>query len=445
MTFSIRADIIPLLKTEFGFTDTQIGQAVGPSQWAFAITIFCGAFLLDHLGMGRMLWLAFIGHVAGTIMIIYTRNISTLFWGCLVTGLANGIVECVINPLTATLYPQRKTYFLNLLHSWWPGGLVIGGVMAFALTKIMNLTDPNTPVAVLSHAWKIKMAFILIPTAIYGVLMIGQKFPQTERVASGLTYGQMFAELRRPLFWFLTFLMMFTAATELGPDQWMANIMEKLLNMKREGILFLIYTSGLMFMFRGFLSGPLLKLVSPIGLLIFASIFSAIGLFSLSHVQTALWAFAAATIFGMGKSYFWPTMMGFTAERFPRGGALVLGIIGAFGVFSVGYIALPAMGKLQDHYAVQKLQATAPALFARVATEGNKGIDEKKVLSLPQIERTQVEAAQNYSAVMTFRWVSLIPACLAICFIALSLGFKARGGYQAVSIEQQAQAPTVEL
>ena len=433
--FSIRTDIIPALKVDFGLTDTDMGHAAGPGIWGVAVTVAIGSLLLDKIGMGRLMAFAFVGHVAGVLTTIFAQGFWSLFTGTLFIGLANGTVEAVINPLGATLYPNTKTKHLNILHAWWPGGLIIGGMMGFGLTKIMGLDAGVTP-ETLSLSWKIKMCFVLIPTIIYGVMLLGQRFPETERVASGVSYREMLREAYRPLFILLMFLMVLTAATELGPDQWVGTLLQNLVGM--QGVLLLVYTAGIMFVLRQFFSGPLVKFFSPLGLLALSSVFSAIGLYWLSSVRTALMAFAAATIFGIGKTYFWPTMLGITSERFPKGGAAVLGLLGATGSFSAGFLIAPAMGFVQDHYALAKLSELSPAVLEQVVTEDGGGLDERKVLALTgRLEQRTVAQAKEHSAVMTFRWIAVVPVFLTVAFGLLFFYFRSKGGYRAVKIESE--------
>lgn len=100
-------------------------------------------------------------------------------------------------------------------HLWFPGGIVIGGLVAFGLGKL----------AIGSR--QTKLAMILVPTVVYGALFLGQRFPATERVQSGVSFGQMFREtFLRPLFLLLALCMMMTASLELGPNRWVPAILE---------------------------------------------------------------------------------------------------------------------------------------------------------------------------------------------------------------------------
>lgn len=437
MAFSIRADIIPLLKHDFALNDFQMGQIVGPGLWGFAITIIFGGFLVDYFGMSRLLKLAFLGHVAGTLLTIFATGFGTLFVSTLLIGLANGLVEAVTNPLVATLYPESKTKHLNFLHAWWPGGLILGGVLCYAVTKILGSDAAAASAAVIGLSWKIKMALILLPTLGYGYLILGQPFPATERVATGVSYRDMLREAGRPLFLVFLVLMMLTAATELGPNQWIGNMLQNLVGI--QGILLLVYTAGIMFVGRRFFAGAVVQALSPLGVLIAGSIFSAVGLVVLSEAHSAATVFVAATLFGVGTTFFWPTMLGVVAERFPRGGALLLGLMGGAGMLFVGYVAVPVMGELQNRYTLESLPGP---VRERVVTDGR--LDQGKLMTIEQEPglTAYVTEAKRYSASMTYRRVALLPVLLTLAFTGLFFYFRSLGGYRAVKIGTHRRAPT---
>jgi fucose permease len=149
------------------------------------------------------------------------------------------------------------------------------------------------------------MATILVPAVIYGLMIVGQKFPATERVASGVSASGMFREAIRPMFLLLASCMVLTAATELAPNQWMESVLRNIAH--TPGILVLVYISGLMFIMRNF-AGTVARKISPIGLMLGCSALSGIGLFALSYAYDPFTAFAAATVFAAGVCYFWPTI-----------------------------------------------------------------------------------------------------------------------------------------
>ncbi|MFL6275799.1 MAG: MFS transporter [Blastocatellia bacterium] len=378
VTFSIRGDILGDLGTTFSLSNEQLGKAAGAWAYGFTLSIVIGGQLVDLLGMRRIVGLAFLMHVAGVALTIFANGFWMLFAGTLAIGLGNGLVEAFINPLTATIYADRKTEKLNLLHVWFPGGIVIGGLAAYALAKMhMN--------------WQVKMAFILLPTIAYGLLFLGQKFPPTERVQQGVSTAGMYRAILRPLFLILLFCMILTASTELATNQWLAYILSSTAGMAAGGILVLVWINGLMAVGRMF-AGPIVHRISPIGLLIGSATISAIGLVGLSMANSPATAITAATIFAIGICYFWPTMLGVTSERFPEGGALALAIIGGTGTLSVAIFTW-IMGGLYD----------------------------------------------NAGPRMALRYMAILPIILIVIFTGIWLHDKARGGYKVVRLAAEEQ------
>lgn len=333
VAFGIRADIAGSLAEHFNTTNEAVGWfGMGGAFWGFAISIFIGGQLCDWLGLKALILTACLLQIAGIAGTVFAPSLSVLAMATLAVGLGNGLVEAVVNPLVATIYPQSKTHKLNLLHAWWPGGIVIGGLIGYLLTQ-------------LGVAWQIKMSVVFVPAVIYGIWFIGLRLPSTERVQSGVSTAEMYKEIFRPLFLVFLFCMVLTAATELGPQQWMPSITAKVAG---EGALVLVWIALIMWIGRLF-AGPVVHKLAPNGMLVGSAVVSALGLLLLSVASSKAGAYAAAAVFAVGVCYFWPTMLGTTSERFPKGGALLMGLMGAAGMFSAGS-AQPIIGRLLDQY-----------------------------------------------------------------------------------------------
>lgn len=355
MSFAIRGDIMGDFEIVFGLSKTEVGWIAGAAFWGFGASMLFGGPLCDVLGMRTLAWLAVAGHVGGTLLTIAAPNFAALFAATLVIGVANGLVEAFVNPLVATLYSKEKTSRLVALHAWFPGGIVIGGLAAFAFTQI-------------GLGWQAKMLLLLVPTAIYAAMFAGQSFPRTESTAAGVTMRGAFAEIGRPLFLVVWLCMWLTAATELGPGQWYANIFNDVMaSGSQAGIILLVWVNGIMYAIRQ-LFGQIPHRVSPTLLVAVTAPLSAAGLYLFGQATTpALW-FVAAALLAVGTAFWWPTMLGMTSERFPRGGALLLAIIGASGSISTA-VAGPVMGWINDRYgaaAVLPIWAALPALLTLV-------------------------------------------------------------------------------
>ncbi|HYP14673.1 MAG TPA: MFS transporter [Bryobacteraceae bacterium] len=409
LSFALRASIAgDLQATFFDPIDRlrsaeMIGAALSVAFIGFAFSIAIGSPLLDFLGMGRLLALSSLCFISGTLIVIFAGSLASagtiyrVVWsGMLLNGIGWGLVETVINPLTTTLYPEDKTHRLNVLHAWWPAGIVFGGLLGLLVGQ-------------LQLNWQWKLGIVLIPATMFGLGCLTMKFPPTERVASGVSAGEMFKELLRPMFlvWWLS--MFLTAASELAPGQWVDLALTRTVGM--QGIWLLIYVSGIMFVMRHF-AGPIAHKLSPVGLLWLSCLLASIGLVLLSVANSPVTGLLAATVWGTGVCFMWPTMLAAASERFPRGGALLMGLMGTAGTLSI-YFVLPMMGSIFD-------RAKIEAAGGEGAFQGLQGDALQQVLAV---------ASQT-----SFRYVAALPAILLVVFGLIWLFDRSRGGYKPTKI-----------
>jgi MFS family permease len=383
MSFALRGAATAEWVSQLNLTNEQAGWINGSAFWGFTLAMVIGGPLVDALGLGRILGLAFVGHAAGIVLTLVAWDFWSLFGGTLLFGIANGSVEAACNPLVASLYPNNQTTKLNHFHVWFPGGIVIGGLLSFLFGK-------------LGLDWRAQFMTMLVPLAVYGVMFFRQQFPQTERVQRGESTGSMFAACLSPGFLLMVVCMLLTASTELGPGQWIPSILE---HAGVSGILVLVWITGLMAVGRMF-AGPFVHKLSPIGMLVASAIMSTLGLYAMSH-STGVVLFASATLFAFGVCFFWPTMLGFVAENYPKTGALGLAIMGGAGMLSVSFV-LPIIGGWYDAGIAARTPAGTTPTGADLAA---------------------IQAAAGLDALGR---VALLPAILTVIFIAIAVAKKKR-------------------
>ncbi len=381
MSFALRGAATGDWVTEFNLTNEQAGWVNGSAFWGFTLAMVVGGPLVDALGLGRIVGVAFVGHAAGIALTLAAWDFWSLFLGTLLYGIANGAVEAACNPMVASLYPDNQTTKLNHFHVWFPGGIVIGGLLAFLFSK-------------LGLGWRVQFASTLIPLVAYGFMFFGQRFPQTERVQRGETTASMFSACASPGFLLMVLCMLATAATELGPGQWIPSILE---NAGVSGILVLVWITGLMAVGRMF-AGPFVHKLSPIGMLVASAATAAVGLYAMSHT-TGVMLFAAATVFAFGVCFFWPTMLGYVAENYPKTGALGLAIMGGSGMLSVSFV-LPIIGGWYD-----------------------AGIAERTAAA-PNPSPEQMAAIQSAAGLEALGMVAFLPVALTAVFAAIAVAKK---------------------
>ena len=404
--FAVRANIATDLqhhiydKIDLANSASMVGEALGATFTGFALTLLFGSALVDLIGMKRMLLLSALGYVLGSVGLIAASTLpvggiveTLVLVSLLLTGLGWGAVEAAANPMVAALYPEEKTHRLNILHSWWPAGIVVGGLLGVLITAV-------------GLPWQLNMVVLLLPALVMAWMVASSTFPVTERVAAGVSYSGMFTELlKRPLFWVFWLCMFLTAAAELAPGQWVNIALSNIVGM--QGIILLVYVSGLMFVMRHF-AGPIVERISSMGLMFVSCLLAGIGLYLLSLANSPVLAFAAATVWGIGVCYLWPTMLAITSERFPRGGAVAMGLMGFAGGMSIQFV-LPQMG----------------AIFDTAKAEAAGGAEKLATLS-PQA----MDDVIRYASVESFQAVAYIPLLLLPVFGLIWIFDKKNGGHQ---------------
>jgi MFS family permease len=528
--FAIRGGFLDNWGAEFGFTATELGDISGAGFTGFCFGIIIGGVICDRIGYGKLVIAAFGLHLLSAFVTFAAvptmeketaRNLLTL--GSFLFAYANGTLEAVANPLVATLFFHNRTHYLNILHASWPAGLVLGSASGWVLDDLYQVY------------WKYQFALFLIPTALYGLMFLAQHFPKSEASQKGLTFGEMFKDVGilgglvvcallalffssvvTPLltpagasteqaesaakiatylgygisgalliavavltqFSFGSFVLfaLFVAhalvgAVELGTDNWIQNITGNILT-SQEGKWLFVFTSMLMFALR-FCADFIEKRIglSPVGILLTCAILACVGLNLTSGIVSFGGALLALTVYAVGKTFFWPTMLAVASDRFPRAGAVAISIMGGIGMMSAGLIGAPGLGYAKDRFAGEALQtadaesykAAKPSKFLMFAEA--TGLDGKKLGEVqkklddsrkelakegntdPQAAldklTTQEQAVQKASIAgdrKTLVADSVIPAAMAVIYLLLLIYFKTIGGYKPVHIDAAGEA-----
>lgn len=475
--------------TDFGLDKVAAGELAGAGIWPFGVSIILFSLFIDRIGYKKAMIFSFVCYLgysalafaayksihglSGTDLAAGQKSgYQLLYWGSIILGLGNGAVEAYINPMVTTMFHRDKTKWLNMLHAGWPGGLVLGGLCTIYIAS-RQITD-----------WRLTLGLILVPAFLFFFILIGRQFPKSEREQAGVGYLEMLKELGafgalvgfglvfaqigqvfnwsswivwtltgavtlafavatksfgRPLLAFLIIIMMPQATAELGTDAWISSLMETPMQAAGHNPAWvLVYTSAIMVVLR-FSAGPIIHKLSPPGLLAACSALAIAGLMALSKTNGATMGviFGAATLYGVGKTFFWPTILGLTSEQCPRGGTLTLNAVGGIGMLAVGILGVPFIGYLQESSATKKLEAANPALYQSV-TEQKKYLlgDYRAIDPVKSAAVTDDSAKQAIAnATVTGQFsalgkMALFPGFMLVCYAGLIVYFRSQGGYR---------------
>lgn len=495
--FVFRAMVPSLWGSHFEITSAEVGVLFGAGLWPIAVTMILFSLLVDKIGYKISMFCAVVLQALSVGLTINASSYNTLWYACLCAGFGHGIVEACINPLCASIYREEKSKWLNILHASWPAGLMLGG------TIYLTLFQGST-------AWTdVKTVFwwMIIPVIAYGIMFsMCKNFPEDERVENnismldmlkefgglgaflaitflayelsnqipllnsifegearlykclgvgligGLLFGAIVKDIGKPLFFILCIIMIPLATAEIATDGWIQALMKP--TMGEYAGWALVFSASIMMILR-FFAGIPLKFMSPPALLLLSSVFSIIGLFALSEA-TGIMIFISFIFYAVGQTFYWPTVLGFVSEQFPKGGAMTLNTVSAMGLLTVGIFGFPFFGAVQDSINASIIRSEQPALVKtiidekRTYGEENKEIISEKslfgvsytsaltsaVLEQKELDQASIEHLTKVLADRTGRETlkvaAVLPLSMAIAFILIIFYYKSRGGYKPV-------------
>ena len=485
--FGLRVMIVRGWSKEFSITAAEAGAIAGAALWPIAISMIVFSLIVDKIGYKISMIIAFALQTISVIMTIFTPSGESqgaadyLWWACFLSGLGHGVIEAVINPLCATMYRKEKSKMLNILHASWPAGIVIGGSL-FLLFGSYDL-------------WRIFFIIMLVPVIVYGaIFFMAKRYPIDERVEAGIGYGEMIKEFGglgtfiaatfltyeifgqlgvkfengnnliysliigaiiglivgfiiksrgKWLFFILCLIMIPLAAAELATDGWIRTLMEPVLG-SADAAGWAIVLSALIMMTLRFFAGVPLKFLSAPGLLLLSSCFSIVGLFALSGA-TGVGIFIAFVLYAVGQTFYWPTVLGFVSEQFPKGGAMTLNTVTAMGLLTVGIFGFPFLGAVKDSYDAKTIHEHHPELYKKYSKEkvffavpyNSIKIDEVIADTSLNEEKKEFLNTNDQSARKTIRTATILPVIMAIAFLLIILYYKSIGGYKPVQLTSE--------
>lgn len=473
--FAYRVMVLGSWGEEFNLTGAEMGSIFGASLWPIAVTMILFSLIVDKIGYKVSMYSAFLLQAVSCYLTFAAKSPEQLYWAGICAGLGHGIIEAVINPVCAAIYNKDKTKWLNILHAAWPAGLVVGGAI--------NIWGEGL-------GWHINALWMLIPVVMYGIMFIKVKFPVDERVAAKVSYmdslkdvgglsafiasffltyqimdvipgvdasmlvsvivgvavavifGVITKSVGKPLYFILCLLMIPLATTELGTDAWIKELMTPVMG-KYAGWA-LVLSAGIMMILR-FQAGVLTSRFNAPIILTISSIFSMAGLIMLSQVDGIL-IFVAFVLYAIGQTFYWPTVLGFASEQYPRGGALSLNTVSAIGLLSVGIVGGPIIGAFKDNHTRNNVQTLSTEVYEGAkkdaklfgvsyeAIDGEKaGVIAEKLGKTDELTTATVKSGRQ--ALLTVALA--FPLFMGICFALIAVYFKSKGGYKPVILTQE--------
>jgi len=323
--------LVPIARTFDGLTQAQMGLISTLSFVGVVVGILGAGPLADRYGMRPFIILGAALELVGQALMGLAPNYGLLLMLSVVGGLGVGMLDALLSPLVCHLCDEARASALNLLHAFY----CIGAVATVAGASFLLKHE---------QSWRVIFPVMTAPSILCGLVFVATPFPHWRgpREAENGLRGM----LRRPLFLVLVLTMFLAGANELAAAQWIPAYMTKVFGWSEASAGMTLMGFSVSMAVGRLLASGMTRRVSPMRLLLAAT---SLGLCSLAAAVLSNSGASAAVGFcalGLAVGPLWPTVLAYTAEHVPHGGATLFSILagvgnggGVIGPVAVGLVA----------------------------------------------------------------------------------------------------------
>jgi fucose permease len=347
---------------EFGLGASLGGTFLSALFWGIGLSLLVIGPLADRTGFRAPLIVSAILEAAGLFWVAEAHSFRALCCGAFLTGLGIGTADALATPLACALYREQRTRVTNILHSFYPVGMILAILLAlFLMDRWLSWRGMYRLIGVLCLPPAVIFCFPSLPS-------------HAHEGAERLTSRRL---VRSPVFWILGATIFLTGVSELGPAQWLPAFVEKVaslspdasaaadpLRARRLGMIgMLLYglamtagRTGSAWAARRFTASAMLSIGSAI---------VAGGLLLACALPQAWAAIAFLAVSGLGVAALWPTTLALAGDRFPQAGASMFALLPAMGNLGgvTGPLVIGCVAEVASLRAGMAVLAAAPLLI----------------------------------------------------------------------------------
>ncbi len=203
--------VIPLIRSEFGMSETQVGILTGLPPVLFALSAVLASLLIARLGALTTVVAGILVTAAGSALRGLAPDVALLYAATIVTGFGVAIMQPSLPPLVRAWLPDRIGFGTAV----YTNGLLVGEIIPVALTITVLLP-------LLAGSWRWSFVVWAVPVALIGGV-IAAIAPKNVVYGGKTSTGRWWPDWRDPLIWRLGFILgaanaMYFSANAFLPD-----------------------------------------------------------------------------------------------------------------------------------------------------------------------------------------------------------------------------------
>lgn len=326
------ATALTAIGQDLGLDDSQKGFLLGTVFAGMSTAVLAAGALADRWGFRLLLAVGAALLSSGLAVMASAGGLGQALAGAFVLGLGAGTGDALVTPIACAMYADRRTRATNLLHSFYPIGLVL------TVTTVLWLMSAG-------WSWRWTFAFLAAGPVPYVVAVLVVPLPtQTHEGPDRLRARRV---IRHGAFWLLLAAILLAGVAEIGPSAWLPAFVEQATGGTRQaGGLGLVFF-GLTMAAGRLGTSALVGWLGPRRMFIAGAALSAacllLSAYCAAVLQSSLLTVGALTVLGLGVAGMWPTIVGCAGDKYPRAGASMYSLLAATGNFG-GVIGPAAIG-----------------------------------------------------------------------------------------------------
>lgn len=288
----------------------------------------------------HILFWGLVAVVLGQLLTAVAPSYGPLLWAVLVSGIGFGVVEAIVNPLVAQLYPNRSAWALNIINGVFSLGLVIGALTTGELLQA-------------GYGWRLAFWLWMIPPAICAVMYMTPRYPPPSPDSDTFhVRPDVRSFLANPLFWLLSAAMVLGGGCEAGLTSWAPNFVAEELGASARGGAWATILYGIFMAVGRFGSGVVVGRFTPMQMMLASALLCGMVTLGLAFVPTLSAAWLLFALGGLFVACFWPTLLAVASDHICVGSMSLFSLLATAGV--TGCVIMPwAIGALGDIFGLR--------------------------------------------------------------------------------------------